>query len=230
MDGSALKTLTTSLLGGFEMDDTLFYSLLNIAKGVRENQRDWMKLKKSDITKTATTGDNFQTSKALPSDFSRWQKEKPMVLYDSGNTQTFREYFEIPQNEKILYQTDNNRFYVDYTAMLAYLTGTVDRTYLIAMNYLIDSPDIAAGTSWIFPTWAHPLLAYDVAANYKGGIDFDFVNMQQAASNKEIAKQIEQGLIKWDASLQVGSLRGVDRNAPGSSGWQGRRVNNGSTI
>jgi len=223
MTGLALKTLTTSLLGGYEMDDTLFYSLLNVHKAIREGMRDWMKLKKTDTSLTASTSDTYLTVKAMPTDFGRWQKDRPIVLYETG-TNNFLVYTEIPLSEKFAYQSESERFYCDYSTLNVYLTGTRDRNYTIASNYLKKSATLASGVSWVFGD-LDAILAYDVASDYRVGIDYDDINARNAQQNMIVAQQLYKAMEMEDASLQVSSLRGVDRFGPGSRRLNGARIN-----
>lgn len=219
MLGSELYTLTTFLLGGSEMDVDAFYTLINVKKAIRENMRDWMKLKKTDVTKTLSSSDNYASAKALPSDFSRWQKDRPVRLYESSNTTSYLDYFEVPLSEQLTIQSEADKFFCDYDAMNAYFGGTRDRSYTIAMNYIKNTPDIAESVGWIFGD-LDAILAFDVATSYKGGIDYDSVNARMAQYNGLDAKEIERALVSQDASLQVSSRRGVNYNQSKESGYR----------
>jgi len=219
MLGSELYTLATFLLGGAEMDQDSFYTLINIKKAIRESMRDWMKLKKTDITKTLSSSDNYTSAKELPSDFSRWQKDRPVRIYESGNTTNYLDYFEVPLSEQLAIQNDSDKFYCDYDAMNAYFGGTRDRSYIIAMNYLKKSPTISANVGWIFGD-LDAILAFDVVMSYKGGVDYDSVNARMAQFNGLDAKEIERALVSQDASLQVSSRRGANYNQSRVNGYR----------
>lgn len=217
MLGSDLYTLTTSVMG-YAPDTTLFYTLLNMAQGIRENQRPWMILKKEDTSNTInqTSSSAFLTSHPLPSDFRKFYSPKRSIqLVDSSNI--IRQwYVQIPLDRKMENRDDNTKFYVDYIGNNFYLCGIVNQTYTAHVYYIYRSPLVTATTAWVFPSEYHPILAYDVAALIKAGIDSDVVNAQQALSNSQTSQLIFTQMTDWDDSLQVDSIEGATYNNIGN--------------
>lgn len=212
LTGATLATLTQKLMLNVSIDSTIFYQLLNLAQGKFEQMREWSILKKSDTTQTASGGDTFTTSKALPSDFNFWQSDDPIILYQSGNTQSFLKYFEIPFSMLYREQTSSLKYTVDYAGGLVYLMGSnLPATYVIQQNYIYKPAEIASGTSWVFPARFHQILAYEVGLMYELGTDYDDLKAATGNEKKLIRDSILDQMIQWDARLQTQSLDGVNR-------------------
>jgi len=213
MNGNALYQLVTSIMG-YSPDTTLFYTLLNMVQGIRENQRPWMILKKEDASNTVnqTSSSAFLTPYNLPTDFRKFYSPKRSIqLVDSSNT-IFQWYVQVPKDRKFENKDDNTKFYVDFTSSPAkiYLCGIVNQLYTMHIYYQYISPLVTATTQWVFPTEYHPILAYDVAALLKAGIDSDVVNASQAISNNQTSSLIYNQMTEWDDSLAVDSVEGAE--------------------
>jgi hypothetical protein len=76
--------------------------------------------------------------------------------------------------------------------------------------YQYKPPLITANTSWVFPSEFHPILAYDVSALIKAGIDSDVVNASQALSNSQTSSIIFEQMKEWDNDLQDNEIEGVN--------------------
>lgn len=225
LTGSQLYTLLGNILGGQQIDTTLFYNLITTVQANIESSREWSVLKKRDTSKSITTSSTFQTSFALPSDFFFWQSEQPIVLTDPTNTANFIQYFkEIPMAKQFQYQFQTYRFATDLANSNIYIMGTVDRTYTIQMNYIYKPSDVTSTTSWVFPAQFHPLLAYGVAIIQKGGIDFDDQNRAMAEHNQKTYDMIYKAMVDWDDRLQVSALSGIDRGAVDERPWRSGAV------
>lgn len=196
------------------MNETLFYQLLNIARKNREHERPWMKLRRIDSSQTASSADNFETAKTMPSDFSymapiEYDADGSIVqsvlrLIDSSGD-LILDYEEIPLEQKHRYKKVAGKFYVDHRQSKFYLTGGVlDRTYTIHLFYIHNPGDIAKASSLtLFPDEFYYLLCFDVAAVQKGGIDFDDINARMAPENRAVARAMYSSIIRWDSLLQL---------------------------
>ena len=51
-----------------------------------------------------------------------------------------------------------------------------------------------------------PLLAFDIAALYRGGTDFDDVNARMGAENRLAARLLYEAMISWDNMLKLKSI------------------------
>lgn len=211
MTPAELVTLNTNLLGGNAMDIDLFYQLANMAKNQREMMRDWMVLRTLDSTITFSSSDDYTSTKTLPARFlrtytfydSQGNLRGPYIVTASGSKVELK---PIKFAERYDYRNIEGYYYIDVK------NGKIGRTGLTAgtltIPYLQGTPDFDEGSSsiWSFPDFAIPLLAYDVAIEQKGGIDWDRVNASQIPYNERKLKQIETNLATWDARLQQAEL------------------------
>ena len=201
MNGATLYTLSTSLLGGNAMDETLFYQLLNQAKNQREIMRDWVKLRNYDTSITFSSSDTYLTGKTLPTRFLRTYGFYP----DSGAFIVTSDGAKLPlspisMSERYDKRNDEGYYYIDHT------NGTISRTGSTAgtlhLNYLKGSADIDESTSWALSQLGGPLLVYDVVIEMKGGIDWDRINASQIPYNQRKLLQLEMNMATDDARLQ----------------------------
>ena len=218
LNGIDIYNLLTGILGGQQMDKTLFYSLLTIVASKIHRARQWMILKKTDSSESITPAATFQTQFTIPDDFMTWQAERPVILVDPTNTNNFIDWItEVTSVQQWRYQFQSYKYYGDYINKKMYIMGTVDKTYTIYKNYIKQPPVIDDATPWGFPADFHPLLAYGIAALNKGGIDFDETNARMAGDNKETVQSIYEAMLDWDNELQMNSTIGIDRSMPPDS-------------
>ena len=76
MTGAEIKALNTEIRAGREMDDTIFYILLNTERRRIEGKRPWRKLLTEDTTQSTTPSDTFATAHTLPTRFIRFSSNK----------------------------------------------------------------------------------------------------------------------------------------------------------
>src|SRR3990167_6999908 len=88
MTASQLYDKTTEIMDDEKISESLFLTLLSLAKNSRENERPWQFLKKEDSSQSASAGDTYLTMKTLVSDFAH-----ALHLYVGTS---FLEYEEIP--------------------------------------------------------------------------------------------------------------------------------------
>lgn len=211
MTKAQIKTLVTEILDGFEMGDTIFDALLDVAQATRENARNWVILRTEDATQTLGSGNTYTTAKTIPSTFRKWYSYSPVVLVDSlGNKQA--ELQEIPLNKKHEYKDDPNKFYCDYANNYLYICGTFSQNltikqYFIAKDTLVSGSD---SNEWTFPSEFHKILAFDIAVMWKLGIDYDVINNIQGDQNAMIANKLFMAMEEWDNELQLSSLNGQE--------------------
>lgn len=218
MTGAALYILVTSIMG-YPPDPTLFYTLLNLVQGIRENMRPWMILKKEDASNTvnATQLTAFLTPYSLPTDFRKFYSPKRSVqLIDPSNT-IFQWYVQVPKDRKYENYQDNTKFYCDFILNQIFLCGIVNQLYTMHIYYIYRSPLVTATTQWVFPAEYHPILAYDVCELLKAGIDSDVINAVQAVSNGATSKLIYDQMTEWDNDLASTEVEGIEYNDIGGS-------------
>ena len=82
------------------------------------------------------------------------------------------------------------------------------------LSTLQDNEDLTleSSSTWVFPSWAHPLLGFYAVGIHKGGIDYDDINARMAPENRAQAAVIMGMLEKWEfreATLRAGTVRPV---------------------
>lgn len=143
----------TNLIEQFEtlIDDTLdsvaSYQLLNNAKNIIENERDWEYLKKWD-TLTLSSGYTY----TLPSDCNRIIK---VVIDDKILTH------QVPLADKHSVEGIDNAFYVDYVNKTITFGNTPVATP--ELFYLRETPDIDDDTEPEIPEKFQSVLTYKMA-------------------------------------------------------------------
>lgn len=176
---------------------------LNSTKNRREDSRPWMFLRKLDSSRTAAPGNNWNSSIALPSDFRR--DRKVFVGTD-------QEYVPVNIEDRVAFRNAGRHYAIDLAGSAYYLLGNVGQAATIYFHYLKTTDDFTAGTLsqdlLVWPDRFHPLLAYDVAAMFKGGVDYDDVNARMAPVNRQMAKELEDAMVEWDNDLIERSMNG----------------------
>jgi hypothetical protein len=225
MNGSDFYTAVQSLVSGFSIDTTLFYQMLNNARIRRELQRPWMVLRKYQYSQTINA-QSFSSifppaaQATIPTDFQFFTRDGEITLYNNNNQ--WETYLEVPLNLAIPYMQDSNKFFMDYNAGIIYFCGNIATSYTIFLQYQANLGDITANTTWLnFPSWAHMILAYDVAAMYRLGIDYDDINARNADQNNRDAQLMMGALIAWDDNRQRSATTRMDMppitDVPGAS-------------
>lgn len=187
MTGTELKTLSESILDGLTIDDDFYFQLLNIAKTKLEEQRMWQYLKKLNSSNTASS-----SLVTLPTDMA----EEYKIMVGTGS-----EYAPVPFEEQHIYAQASGRYYIDWANLQLKLLGSNIPSQTLYIFYKRFTPDLAAGTSPVFPERFHPLLAYYVAAYYQAGVDSDDVFARMAPENRLAALELERAMKQWDSSI-----------------------------
>lgn len=193
MLASEIITLFYTLVSDEELDTTAAYQLLNQADAVLRQKRPWEILKKRNTSLTRTSGEDWTSSKALPSDFHRpWklkvgigQKPLKRIPYDM-----LQEYKDIAGIYAIDYA--NNVYYITGPTW----TGTIYNHYLYKPDTLVE-----AGTP-VFPADYHPIYAYTMAEIWMGGIDQDERSIAAVPQWQKQHKALWEAMTDWDAELK----------------------------
>lgn len=202
-------TFVTSLLGGYQMDTTLFDTFLGIAKNTVEGLRPWVKLRTVDTSQTVSASGSYLTAKALPSDFRKWYDLENAIVLSTASQQI--PYVEIPISQRLRYRDYMGRFYADYTNNQFYICGPVSGSFTANLNYIRSSAALSADSdTWEFPSEYHPILGLYVAGFWKSGVDYDPINKPQADEHSRLANVIYTSMVKWDGDLQSSQTRGLD--------------------
>lgn len=225
MNGAALFTAVTAMVGGFSLDSTTFYLMLNSARIRREMMRGWMKLRKYDYSQSLSAQNASTifppTAKLnVPTDFMYFSRDGEITLYNDNNQ--FETYTEIPMNLAIPYMQSNNVFFIDHSAGFIYFLGNIATQYKAFIPYQANYGDITASTQWLnIPSAFHMILAYDVAAMYRLGVSYDDINARNAEDNNRQAELLFAGMVQWDGNLQLSATTRMDyptiQDTPGAN-------------
>ncbi|ABE61205.1 hypothetical protein Nham_0309 [Nitrobacter hamburgensis X14] len=212
MTGPELETFCEEINGGASIGATVLFQFINLAKAMVEQTRPWVALLYTDTSKTVATGNTWQTAIDLSTvaRFNRFYGETPIKVFDGNNS--FQRYRQVPFNERLLYRNTPGTFVYDEANKTLYLNGTVQFAGTLYIDHIKDSPEITNddSSSWIFPSWAHPLLGFYAVAINKGGVDYDDINARMAPENRAQAKVITDRLEWLDNEKQLQAQQNID--------------------
>jgi len=183
MTGAQIITKFESLVGD-SLDADLELQILNDAKDAIENERPWEMLKKTQ-TAAATT-----SAIPLPIDY-----RETLALYVGTIP-----YYQIPFEQKTLFQNSGLHWYLDMANSNLYLLGS-NLTGTVTHVYRRQTDDIATGTSPVWPARFHSIIPLKMAE-----IFFAIDQGERVLTwDKEMAIQAEmirRRMVDWDARLQ----------------------------
>jgi hypothetical protein len=207
--GSDYYSRVQTLIHNFGMDSNMFYDYLNARRNIVELSRYWVGLRKRNTSNVVTTSNTYLTALTLPADFVRLIRDGTILLFDGD--QTWQEAHEIPLNLLIQYKDNNLNFAIDHNAGVFYITGIIDRTYTIYIDYQADLGDITTSTPWLgIPSRWHRMLIYDVVSSYEMGADYDDINARNANANFRLYEQIFNAAATEDDDRQRSSVTTMD--------------------
>jgi len=213
MNGQEIFTLVKQILGGgtgeYPLSETLFYSLLGIAKSNIEGMRKWMVLRTTDTSLTAQAGNNWNTAITLPTNFKRLTVDGIIKLYDAGTGHKIKLY-EVPLEKKLEYKEQFGFFSIDYSTNSLYIYGNVPQAYTIWLPYIIKNADITSSTTWLKFSDYSAILAFEVASIHRAGIDYDDQNARASTRNSYDKGEILKSMMTWDSALQLSSCQNED--------------------
>lgn len=189
------------------MDETTFYSLVNLAKAEFERSRAWRKLVTKNSSNTISGSTSYSTSFAVPSGFLMFLPRKNIKVIDSNGNQ-IGELVEKKWEDWDEFKMVSGYFTVDHKNSVFYISGVAGShtSATLHLFYIGSSTTIASGASWVFPDEFHPALAFTVAAMDELGMDYDDINARQGNANYGVAQRIMRSAIKWDDTLQRSAL------------------------
>ena len=212
--GQELYNFVTSLNGGASIDETLLTVLVDNAKAILEGERPWMVLRKTDTSKSVTTGNTWQTPIDISTitDFSQFYGELPIRIFDGNNTIEY--YRQVPFDRRLEYKDVGNTFCYDAANKTVYLNGIVAFSGTLYINYIgtTSEIDLTAQTAvWsVFPHRFLPVLGYYAIGIHKGAVDYDDINRAMLGPNGDALQALKNAMEKWDNELQLASLEGND--------------------
>lgn len=225
MTGSEYPTLAEEINGGDAIGEATLYVLLNIARSIVEQMRDWVRLRATDTSISVTSSNTWQTAISLAgiTRFSRFYGDNPICLFDGNNRTEY--YHMVPWVDRLQYRQANNTFVYDAANNTIYLNGTVPYSGTLYVNHMKYGADIANDdNSWGFPSYAHPLLAFLAVGIHKGGIDYDDINARMSGDNRSVAQSIMSRLVAEDAKMQEQEISQYDPHG-GTDEWRNGAIN-----
>lgn len=222
MNGSEIYDLVTSLLDGEEISETLFVTLVNQKKLQRELKRDWQVLKAKSTAYTVSASTTSSTTFALPANCMRPiknTKNSHAIVFLNASGKKAGVCDEVLFERQYDFIDTPGKFFIDQTARTFSFTGNppVPETYSAYLFYLKASLPITyvaeAGQGWdpflnnSSGVDFSPILAYDVAMMYKGGIDFDDINARMVQYIGIDIADLEYAMAKWDDNMKISALQ-----------------------
>jgi hypothetical protein len=226
MTGPELETFCEEINGGASIGSTVLFQFINLAKAMVEQTRPWMALRYTDMSKSVAAGNTWQTAIDLSTiaRLNRFYGDTPIKLFDGANgIQYFR---QVPFDKRLEHRNTPNTFVYDEANKTLYLNGTVQFAGTLYIDHIKDSPEITDddSSSWIFPSWAHPLLGFYAVAINKGGVDYDDINARMAPDNRAQAKVITDRLEWLDNEKQLQAQQSIDPYQSGDE-WRSGAIN-----
>lgn len=225
MNGQALIDQITSILGGEQPNPVYLLQLINLSKDKIEmginpakpetaGSRPWKVLSVNNHALTVTGSNRYTASFALPADFLRYLGESTLfqgsiVLFDGNNNIQYLK--EIPIENVLYYKDQFGFFAVDYANNLFYIMGIVPGTFTIYQYYIKTTDPITLVTTWQnFPSRYHAILAFDTAARWRLGTDYDDVAARNADDNVKMVDGLFHAMESWDTELAISAVNGID--------------------
>lgn len=198
----------TPLLDGEILDDLQVLLFANTAKEIIEQRKNWRFLLKEDSSQTTSSSDTYLTTKTLPNDFNRPLSQNGMFVGINANS--LIEFFPVLFEERRNYQNNGNFYYIDIGNSQFALIGKAAQSSTIYLNYTMFTPVLTALTDSFSSRWQDrflPIIAYEVASLYRGGVDFDADNARMAGGNKAAAMALYGAMVSWDTRLGLPGMR-----------------------
>lgn len=208
--GTELTTFITGLNADATVDPTLLAVLVQTAQAILEQERPWMRLRKTDSSLSVTTSNAWNTAKSLAgiTDFSTFYGETPIRLYDGSNL--VQEFYQRPWDRRLEFKDVSGTFVYDAANNTVYINGAVSSNGTLYTSYISTSTQIdptSASAVWTaFPSRFLPLIGFYAIGVYKGAVDYDSINRQMLPSNQAVMLALKNAMEKWDNDLQMSEV------------------------
>lgn len=219
--GTDVTEFITGLNGGVSIDPTLLGVLVLTAQAVLEEERPWVVLRKTDISKSVTTGNTWQTAFDLSTitDFSRFytsDTDYAIRIFDGDNRIAW--YRLIPFDRRLEFKNVTNTCTYDENTKTLYINGTVAFNGTLYINYISSSTEInldSASAVWtLFPPRFLPIIGFYAIGIHKGAVDYDSINKLMLPSNQAALNALKEAMENWDNQKQLNSLSANDPDEP----------------
>lgn len=216
MNGETFGTFIEGLNGGASIEPVLLNVLVNTAKTIIESERDWMVLRKTDKSKTATAAGTWQTAFDLSTitDFSHFYGEFPVRLFDGTNR---TEYYRIvPYDRRLEFKDVSNTAVFDENSKTLYLNGVVPFAGTLWINYIIVTDDVDVTDGTVALQWSQflprfiPMLGFYGVGIHMGAVDYDTVTARQSPVQLATMQALKNAMCTWDDKKQMSAIEGND--------------------
>lgn len=215
--GAQLTTFITGLNGGSTIDATLLDVLVGSAQAILEEERPWEVLRKTDSSKTVTTGNTWQTAIDLSTitDFSRFYANQDGIvikLFDGDNR---IEYYVLkPFDQRLEYKNVSHTCVYNENTKTLYLNGVVPFAGTLYIPYVSSSTAVdltSTSAVWaLFPSRFLPILGFYAVGIHKGAVDYDSINKLMLPMNQMTLNALKSAMEKWDNEKQLASIQSND--------------------
>lgn len=231
MTGQELYTnILTPTLGTEQIDQNYALALFELARADYEQRRPLVFLRAKDTSQIALAGQNLLTAYSMPSPATpstttpylmSYLKEGTLRLTSATNVNNQITLREIAYEDQLDY-IGENYFYTDYVNRKFYILATLPGSYVINQFFIADFGAITLTTSWnAIPVRFQPMLAFQAAARYRLGADYDDISARNADENYKSAEDLYKALLQLDARIaqQQATNRSFGAIAGGNGGY-----------
>lgn len=214
MNGQAELDLLTQILGDEAPNQAYMLQLIQISKMKIQAKRPWKVLSTYDNSQTVSGGNTYLIPFQIPTNFYRYLGESTLaqgsiVLFDGYDN--LHVLTEVPIENILFYRNQFGFFAVDYGAGVFYICGIVPGTFKIYQYFIQRTDPITLTTSWQkFPAEYHPILAFDAAARWRLGTDYDEIASNNANDNVKMVTEILDAMTAWDTELAISAINSID--------------------
>lgn len=180
--------------------------LMDVAYTKRNDARFWTFLLKLDSSITQGANNTWQTTHNLPSTDGSAFEEAYKVFGGAGGQ---NEYFPVPFEDVLNSISAQNRYTIDYLNNQIRFTGGAAQTIYLWYKYRptsligLSTTQKATTTTIVWPKRFCPILAFDMAQIYLGGIDADDIARAQATYHNVAHKELYNAMIAWDTKRRM---------------------------
>lgn len=180
--------------------------LMDVAYSKRNASRFWTFLLKLDSSITQGATNTWLTEHSLPSADGSAFDEMYRVFGGAGGQ---NEYFPVPFEDVLNSISAQNRYTIDYLNNKIRFTGGAAQTIYMWYKYVptsligLTEAQKAATTTVVWMKRFCPIIAFDMAAMYLGGIDADDIARQQVPFQNATHRELYNAMIAWDTKRRM---------------------------
>ena len=180
--------------------------LADVAYTKRNDSRFWTFLLKLDSSITQGATNTWLTEHSLPSTDGSAFEEAYRVFGGAGGQ---NEYFPVPFEDVLNSISAQNRYTIDYLNNKIRFTGGAAQTIYLWYKYRplsligLTTAQKALATTIVWPKRFVPIIAFDMAQMYLGGIDADDIARAQATFHNAAHRELYNAMISWDTKRRM---------------------------